>query len=209
MSVGGFTSRLLFIYRANDDGREYAEPLPLDPLGRDALAETLLEVSLMDKTPLRLTLEAREWFLTWYHFNKVKADSPSVDPRVQGYFRRKDGHLLRLAMILSISEMGPKVVELSHLKLAAEILDHEEMGMLDCFLASSRHPDSNLLDMLYAAVESGGKVGHSALMRRFYHQEGIGRRFPELMMTLITMGRIRKADNPNGRALVYEVVSEG
>lgn len=211
MSVGGFTSRLLFIYRANDDGREYAEPMPLDPLGRDALAETLLEVSLMDKMPLRLTLEAREWFLSWYHLNKAKSDSPTVDPRVQGYFRRKDGHLLRLAMVLSISEMGPRVVDLSHLQLAAAILDHEELGMLDCFLASARHPDSPLLEMIYAAIEAAGPagVGHSALMRRFYHHEGVGRRFGELVMMLMAMGRVEKVTNPHGRALVYRAVQEG
>jgi hypothetical protein len=211
MSVGGFTSRLLFIYRANDDGREYAEPMPLDPLGRDALGETLLNIAQLEKTPLRLTVEAREWFLAWYHLNKVKADSPSVDPRVQGYFRRKDGHLLRLAMVLSISELGPKVVGLDHLKLASAILDHEETGMLECFMASAKHPDSPLLEMIFAAIDAAGPggVGHSALMRRFYHQEGIGRRFGELVMMLIAMGRVEKVPNPLGRALVYRAVQGG
>lgn len=203
MFLGGLASRILFIHRSSAGGRCYSTPASLDPVARETLGAWLALLGRRPKTPMRLSPDADRRFDEWYRDNHTRLDSGTLDERLGGYFRRKDGHVLRLAMILALTYEETREVSLERFEQALRIIDHEETPMLECFAEVARHPDAPLIHLIVQHVRRVGMIQHSDLLRRCHHFEGIGKRFPELLDMAIAMRYIVKAPPSEGRRGVW------
>jgi hypothetical protein len=102
MLGGGFLGRCVIVPREDPHGI-FPEPPPSDPVVMHTLAEALIPwISLSGLVECRRTKEATSWYEEWYLSNK--AGKPS-DPRLEGWWNRKDDHLHKLAAILRIAEL--------------------------------------------------------------------------------------------------------
>jgi hypothetical protein len=208
MFLGGLASRILFIYRQNAGGRVYDTPEPLDPVAREELARWLAQVAGLTKTPMRLSPEARVRLKEWYAINHRHVEGEGVDEKLCGYYRRKDGHVLRLAMILALSNNELPEISLQRFEEALALLNFEETTMLDCFSEVGRHPDAPVLNVILNVVRRTEPISHSDLMRRTHHLEGVGRRFRELVESLVAMQRLDKFTINGSRSTYYRVAQD-
>lgn len=127
---GGFTSRIIFVV-----GDE--------PRFKSAIPEISSEILVIKKSLLKeiarvrnlfgeikFAPQARAWYISWYENQDKKLGS---DPRFAGYADRKHIHVLKLAMVLSVSESSNLVLEQRHLELALQHIDFLEDKMVDAF----------------------------------------------------------------------------
>lgn len=96
------------------------------------LIEDLIHISnlvgKMDYTP-----EADEWMTNWYAEHNRHRPIHMASDRFSGYLSRKQTHLIKLAMILSIAQRDTLMLECKDLDEANSILAGTEQSMLKVF----------------------------------------------------------------------------
>lgn len=202
MFAGGFLGRFVFIKRRGD-GKVVPRPAMLDPVWAESLAEFLSKLAKMDFVQFKMDAEATTWHDDWYYKNK------SIDARFQGdkfqaYFRRKQSHMLRLAMCLSVAR-GEFICDLKTLKLASDLLCIEEEPMEWIFNDLGSHPDKALCDYLLQVIsKERSPLAYSVLLRNVRHKTGNAERTKQFLRTLENAGEIVAVRGPKG-GLVYSL----
>ena len=118
----GFFSRTLFVY-AEPIGRKYVIPPPPDPALKQELIEHLLEIKKNVRGEMTLTQEAYDTLEVIYHSWQGMDDS-----RFDSYENRRDGHLLKIAMVLAASRITT-VIDKEDIVYANTILSFTEQYM--------------------------------------------------------------------------------
>jgi hypothetical protein len=119
--TGGFMGRCVVVPRGYTN-KFYPIPAPLDPIQRNELAKWLIPLATAKKTAVQIT--AWDWYRDWYKKNK-EATAVCTDKKMEGYYNRRDVHLMKLALVLSKSE-GHGAILQEDLEVALKILEHEE-----------------------------------------------------------------------------------
>jgi len=164
----GLTSRIIFVF--HDTPRE-ADPIPKLTDAQKALAQILITdliaISAMSGE-FRLSPEADELHRTWYRQHVLKPN-PSGDPRLSGYFERKQTHLLKLSMIVAAAKRDGLLIELEDFQEAMQILAHTEKRMQRVFAGVGKNPIFADKDAVVNALMAAGGVGLSfgELLARF------------------------------------------
>ena len=124
---GGFMSRLLFVVQ-EDTPRCF--PIPKVVETPSKLIDWLKELRAMKPFEITFDNKATELhYSLWYAAGRK--DIPE-DEKMAGYHERKPDHLLRIAMVLALSE-GKTVITTNHLIQGAKLLDYMEKQMLGTF----------------------------------------------------------------------------
>lgn len=131
MIGGGFTSRCVFVYA--DYKRKYV-PYP----AREVPAEfKQMEKALVHDLEIISTL-AGEFILSedatafgekWYKDHYTGNNAQLNNSRFAGYIARKQTHIHKLAMVLSVADGNSLVIQQKHLEAAAEIVTTLESDM--------------------------------------------------------------------------------
>lgn len=126
---GGFTSRIIFVHQ-DRRRRNNAFPKMTPRLIKilDDLTHDLEEIAKLTGN-MNLTKEAEEFYETWYNAQ----DGRSMDERFWGYLERKPIHLLKVAMLISLSFSNDGIVTVAHLEMAIELLLRVERRMPEAF----------------------------------------------------------------------------
>lgn len=136
MIGGGFASRLIFVF-GSAKRRLVAYP-GLDAFTTEFeerkkhLIDDLAKITNLEGE-MRLTQDAIDWGTKWYedHYRKPRQ---LVGERFDGFYARKQTHLHKLAMILSVSEGDSLIVDAHHLQTANEVLlrvERDLAGVID------------------------------------------------------------------------------
>lgn len=135
---GGFSRRTLFAFEL-DDG----EPIPfpeITPTGAKAWLACIewgkkLQTVVGEFT---WTPEAKTWYAEWYTvlFKSVKEKAGLM---TYGYFRSKHIQLLKVAMLVALSETTELVLRIDHLLIASSMLDKLEKNMNKVFEGMGRN----------------------------------------------------------------------
>jgi len=159
---GGFLGRLIFVVQHKTPRHV---PFPRRPAvqQRTDLIK-FLKTLRTSKGEFTLSTDAENWYTTWY---KVNRDPPIEDLRTAGYYERKPDHLLRLSMLVALSESPTSlVITEDNVKVAASLLDAIEPNMSSAVSqinASQTGRDAmRILDQLRRA---GGRMLHQDLVR--------------------------------------------
>jgi hypothetical protein len=97
------------------------------------LAADLVDIAKL-KGPFKVSEEAMEFFDFWY--NKREADGLIINARTdyeKEWLSTSGDHLLKLAMVLSVSESNKLNYDLRHLQQAIILLEEIEENMFRCF----------------------------------------------------------------------------
>jgi hypothetical protein len=169
---GGLSSRIIWIW-GDKKRRLVAYPADHVPPGfsktGDWLVEDLMHIAGLCG-PIRLSNAAKSWGKAWYktHYERAVMGSYTADESMSGYISRKQTHLHKIAMILSLSEGDSLLIEESHLTYADKVLAAVETEMRRVFDSIRITPQARLASLVLDRVPSGG-IELQKLFREFFH----------------------------------------
>ncbi|MBW2081576.1 MAG: DUF3987 domain-containing protein [Deltaproteobacteria bacterium] len=170
---GGFTSRCVFVY---GDAKRQLVPYPKEviPEEHEEIRKLLLaDLELIStlKGEFSLTPEARELGISWYeeHWKNPPAEL-AADEAFKGYLTRKQGHVHKLAMVLSTAERDDLVITKDLLEKAIRIISAVEQDMPRVF--RSIYTTSGQEDTLHliSLVKAHPGISNDTLYRLLLHR---------------------------------------
>ena len=157
--VSGFIARVLMIY--GDNPSRVAKPKL-----NTAMEETLIhDLGCMGDLhgPIYLTKEADAMFDEWY--NNLK---PPQYNELMSFYQRKHDHVLKTALILSVSESDEMIIRRHHLISALAAIENIEARIPAALAYIGATMQSNTEDMVEAIIiaNTPEPMSHSVLLRR-------------------------------------------
>lgn len=158
---GGLTSRTIYVFAEAKENYiayldEYA-PKGLEGL-KAALVKDLEHIATTLVGPFKILPSAREWGRTWYEeLWKVTYSANSPD-WLKGYIARKQTHLHKLAMILSVSRGDSMEISVEDLQTAQLMLQSTESDLHKVFAKVGKSEASIQADRLIAFVKQHGQT---------------------------------------------------
>jgi hypothetical protein len=196
---GGFMSRLLFVVQEDTD-RTFALPTRPEGFRWESLREDLEEIQRI-RGEVTFTREAREWYEQWYAKHH---HMPVFDEKFAGYHERKPDHLIRMAMLMSVAEVGLLEVQLRFFEQALDVLNWLESKLPGVFSMAASTPAGALHQKIISILRSaGGTLPHSVLLRKVQHMVN-ARTFYEAINTLVDSKTIRESRTALGHS--YELI---
>lgn len=160
-------SRILFVVQSRTP-RIIPFPEPGDDVKREWLVEKLREYHDISGVFVN-SPDGDSWYREWY--TKIAQERLAIeDPKLSGYFERKPDHLIRLAMILSVSRKAGEFRLTGELyEQALKILDTLEIPMPEAFVSVGETPmGTNARRVLKQLAAAGGRLDHSTLLQKNY-----------------------------------------
>lgn len=194
MIGGGFISRCIFVYAEHKDKlvtwpdehvRTDHEDL------RAALIHDLEYISQKLVGPVVLLPDARAWGKAWYEeLWGTTAKGASTD-QLQGYIARKQGHLVKLATILSVAENDSLEVSERHFQLADLMLKETERDAQKVFGRVGQTPQAANSTRIVEFVKRYGQVTFVATYRFAIPYFPDHREFEAILFGLVKAGIIK------------------
>lgn len=121
---GGFASRLIVVF--GDKKRKLIAYPGISAGGlkvemEEGLTNDLRHIARL-QGPMKLTPEAIEWGEKWYAELQAGLGKEIISRRASGYFARKQTHLHKIAMLLSVSCRDDLIIDQEHLEIAHGML---------------------------------------------------------------------------------------
>ena len=155
---GGFTSRCVFVY-AEKKAKLIAYPKKHIQFNFQEMARKL-HADLCGISKLigefQMTKAAEEWGEIWYASHDSDAHIHMDPDRFGGYLSRKQGHVHKLAMILSVAESDELVLTDDHMILADQMVTDLETDMQFVFSKIGRSEDSQNIERLIWYIHTRG-----------------------------------------------------
>lgn len=201
---GGFSSRCVYLYADTKDKfiayvDEYVgqndEALKAD------LIHDLEYISMNLCGPMIITEAARKWGRSWYESFWKQASARMDDRMLEGYAARKQTHIHKLAMILSISKRDSLIIEEDDLQLANTMLEDLETDMPKVFSRIGRTEVSMQAEKFIAMVEKRGSIDYDEAYRVVHAHFPDAREFEGILSGAIKTGKIEMVNTNNGFVL--------
>ena len=181
---GGLLSRMTMIYKASSP-RCYPVPVMDDPVRRELLVAELRRINDTVEDQFFISDEGMEWWNSYYIAHKRRMESGT-----DTYAEREPQNVLRIAMILSVSENGSKLLGKDILERSFKIITaatNSSAGMSQSIATNDRG------QLQYKIVEfirkGGGARSRSQITKRFYGMAR-GKDIEEALITLEKMAGI-------------------
>lgn len=194
MISGGLVSRMIFVYA---DGKEKFNAYPgfsMTARMRDMegkLIEDLRSIANNLVGPVAMTPDARAWGEKWYtdHWHtKVRGFE---EERFGGYVARKQAHLHKLAMILSVAEGDQLVITQQHLELALTMLEDIESDFNTVFGQMGRSMISGHAERLIQYVHKHGEITYKQAYSHMHAYFPQIRDFEQVVLGAVRAGYLR------------------
>jgi histone H3/H4 len=195
---GGFMSRLLFVVE-DDTPRCFAIPKVQET--PDKLIKELAAIrALKEVGELSFANQATlDWYKVWYA--QAKSNIPE-DEKMAGYHERKPDHLLRMAMLMAMSQ-GRRTVTKEDLLASLAILQYMEKQMLSTFKWLGVKPigvdQERILRTLKA--HDNRMLAKDLLRTQIFYMNAV--QFKLAVETLEQAGMLRVGLDPATKQIVY------
>lgn len=206
---GGFTSRCVFVYA---ERKENFIAYPDEHTSKDfesrkaALVADLEHIATNLLGPLTITAEAREWGRAWYQKMWTTNNARLDDDRLDGYLARKQTHMHKLAMIMSISESDALVIERKHLELADKMLDATEQDLDKVFSRIGRSEDSMQAERFILLIKRYGRLPYVKAYQYIHAYFPDFRDFEGMLAGAIKSGQVKLEYTGNGTSPEFAVL---
>lgn len=165
---GGLTSRVIFVYA---DKKRHLEPYPSDKVKvkvheelKKELVEDLTEISKLFGQ-FTLTEEAKEWGREWYRAHWTKIPTHLASDRFGGYVARKQTHIHKLAMVLSVSKSDDLIIDLKTLQMAERFVTSLEVDMQKVFQSIGVPETTKFIQEILVHVRARGRMSKKDLWK--------------------------------------------
>lgn len=191
----GFSSRMIFVY---GDTPRYLKPFPGEPDPRlvNALTSDLQHISLLEGE-FQWSPEARDLYEEYY--GKIASSDPD-DYRIEGFHNRKRTHILKMAMLLSLSEGDELIIHPRDISAAWDLIETIEVEMPKSFSAVGKYEFAADLERILRFIKKSGEVDAREIYDRNY-AVGDHETVARILITLHQMGRIERVDK--GKKTIY------
>ena len=195
----GFTSRTIIVY---EEKERHQNPRPNandHPLG-EALKADLAHISRIrgefkwgglvvgkDDRGQDIT-EAQQ---TYDRFYKGLYDNVPIDHRLEGFHWRKKTHVLKIAMLLSLSERDDLTISSNDITTAVQFLHDLEPSMARAFSAVGRNEFASVIERIGSQVRLAGELPMSDIYSRNYSM-GSSWELDNVIQTLEKMGTCKR-----------------
>ncbi len=201
---GGLTSRIIFVFGDQKEKfialvDEYVDPTDYTIAGK--LVEDLEHIATQVCGPFTLTAEARAWERARYeHFWKIESLNMTSN-LLEGYAARKQTHIFKTAMILSVSRGDSRRIEACDMQLAASMLDDLEPDMQRVFSTIGRTDESLQAERFIEFVRRKGQIPYAEAYRMIHIHFPDFRDFEGILTGAINSGQVRLVSTPLGMIL--------
>lgn len=190
---GGLASRIIFVYESRK-GKSIAIPHMTEDQRSlfDVLYRDLERISLMNGR-FKVTEGFLEAWINWYEHQDTHP--PFEDRNFDGYLQRRAMHLMKLCMILSVSEGDAMTFTAQILQRALDILLDAEKNMRRTFSGLGRGKTSHILEGVMRVVGFEKKVTRSRLLSLYAPDLDSPRQLDDVLSTLVQIGYCRIVNN--------------
>jgi len=206
MIGGGFTSRCVFIY-AEDKRRLVPYPSAEVPESFSKMEKDLvhdLEIISTFCGEFTLSEAAHKFGEEWYeaHYNADNAELANT--RFAGYLARKQTHIHKLAMVLSVSDSSsePLIISKRHLEAASEITTSIEVDMPRVFSQIGLIGITKHVDDVLQLMRSFRKLERTKLVQLTFGTMGPDE-LGKSIESLLAAGYVKLANEDNKPHIVY------
>lgn len=191
---GGLSSRCVFVYADQKD--KYVAYVD-ETVGSEDAALRLKLIQDLEHIaqlvgPFTIDKEARDWGRVWYESFWKDATSRMDDQMLEGYAARKQTHLHKLAMILSVSRGDSLIITKDDLMLANLMLTDIEADMPKVFARIGKGETSLQAERFISMVQREGALPYMAAYRKFHSHFPDARDFEGIMAGALQAGMVRK-----------------
>jgi hypothetical protein len=204
MVGGGLSSRFLIIYA---DKKETYVPFVDEVVGEDdeavaqALVHDLEHVAVNLAGPMQFTSAARTWerarYKAFWEAAALRTDSSTLE----GYAARKQTHLFKTAMILSVSRSDSLIIEQEDLELAEAMLLDIEPDIEKVFNGVGRSEDSLQVERLLGFIRRKGSVRYDEAYQQVHTYFLDSKAYEGVLAGLIRANYVRLESRADGMYL--------
>ena len=194
----GFAPRVMWI-TATKPGKRYPWGDPkVNYSLRDSLREDLLRIKSI-RGRIGVSKDAYHFYQGWYNNYK-----PVFDPIMEPYFLRKGTTILKMAMVLAISNtrvlsIEDLSIEESHIAESIKILSRAEKTMASVYNSSMGDLSKNCEKILDYMRKHGGKdIEHAKMGKALYRSIKVMSEFRESIDYLIELKSIKRDPGSKG-----------
>lgn len=170
---GGFSRRALFVYEKTDAGRVAFPVITQD--AKDAWDRVIAKAKLVTKLTGQFAWDppARAHFEQWYNNLQIPSDETVV-----GYYKSKHIQLLKISMLIALSEGQELVLRKEHLEFGLALLQLAEENLASVFSGIGRNElnaaAQKVLDMVSLAPSTdlsidGKKINAPCILEKKLH----------------------------------------
>lgn len=198
MLGGGLFSRTLFVYA---DKRRQNIAYPSRQVREDmsllkaSLIHDLKEMSTLTGK-FTLTQAAYAWGEEWYDLHCEKQTKLSSDS-YGGYFSRKQSHIHKVAMILSVSQSDSLIIDIEHLQIAETMVTDLEVDMMKVFDGIGKKSNTEYTNKLISYLSARGSVPYQQAYQYVHAHFPMLSNYENILAGLIKAGYI-KIERKNG-----------
>jgi hypothetical protein len=190
---GGFTSRVLFVY-AEKKEKLVAYPSRHMPKNMAKIQELLVQdleyIATKFVGAFSLTPEAIEWGEEWYKNHNNSPPKLLQDDRFGGYLSRKQAHLHKLAMILSVSSRDDMLITHEDLANANVMISSLEEDLPKVFSKIGQSDKGLQATRFINFVHSQGRVNLKEAYRYIHAHFPDAREFRSIVEGAVASGQI-------------------
>jgi len=171
---------------------------------RKELVEFLLKLKEIKK-PVELSSSAVDLYESWY-----SSREPDQDERLASFYEREHDLVLKVAMLLAISEgdlFRGNVIGTERVRDALIAVENVKKTMHLAYAGIGEHLAAKGYErMVQQIVSAGGEIEHSKLLNKTWHWVGDTEGFKKIMELCCETGRVKRMIR--GRKIVYRVVKK-
>lgn len=206
---GGLVSRMIFVL-----GTKKHKLIAYPGISSSGLRKDLEDNLVKDLThigklrgPMTLTPEALEWGTDWYQKHHQRRDD-GFGGRMAGYNARKQAHLHKLAMIMSVAEGDSLLIEKHHLTSALKLLFacESDMGQLILQISGKDRTARNSQEVLTALQHSAVTVSKKQLYNALWTMMS-SKEYDNAVTDLVRAGKINMTAAGPGDAILSLLVA--
>ena len=203
MIGGGLSSRCIFIYADTKD--KYVayvdEQIAVDdPVIQAKLIQDLEQIAMLCG-PFKIDETARKWGRAWYERFWRDASSRMDDQMLEGYAARKQTHLHKVAMVMSVSRGDSLVITEDDLKLAEAMLLDIETDMPRVFAHIGRTEDSLQAARFIDFINKKGNIAYDEAYRMIHAHFPDFRDFEGIVAGAVRSGQVALLPTVSGMML--------
>lgn len=197
--ASGFMGRVLLIVGRR--GERVSKPLLRKEMEQN-LADDLFQMGMLEGE-MKLTDEAEEIYTKWY---ESMPDAPSTE--AVAFHERKHDHVLKTAMLLSISDSDEMELNREHLEIALNQIEHVELNIPRAVAYVGATDRSNIGDVIVRMITRNAPeaLSHSLILNRMYKRLQDSEELTLVMNTLCDSERVKREVRSSG--IYYTIKKE-
>ena len=196
---GGLTSRIIFVF---ENKKRKCVPLPFlteeEIRLRELLLQDLEKIHLL-RGDFKVSQSFIDKWVPWY--SALDKNQPFQDDRFNGYFQRRQVHLLKLSMIFSASRGDDMQLTGEDFDRALALLRETEVKMPYTFSGVGKSAIADVVNRVMTEIAVQGKCTFAHLMGRFYHDVDKGT-LQKIIASLEAMKFIRMSFDDSGQQVI-------